>query len=113
MSNSRQILQSQLKKWKSAASQLITSEEGEEETSVVELEPSSYAICKRMAEAQGTTVSAVVHYMIEQYASVRPQESMFQATLEQREKNPLLQLDALTKRSGKNLDEEGRFHADS
>ncbi|MCZ8516765.1 hypothetical protein O9H85_31260 [Paenibacillus filicis] len=106
MSSSKTLLQNQLRKWKSAASQLITSEEIEADDNRIELEPSSYAICKRLAEAQGTTVNAVVHYMIEQYASSRPQDSMFQATLEQRDRNPLLQLDGLTKHGEKNREEE-------
>lgn len=68
------------------------------ETYTIELEPEYYEKCRQMAEAQNTTVSAAVHYMIEQYFAGRTHETLFQATVEQKDRNPLLQLDALTKR---------------
>lgn len=74
----------------------------------IELEPEYYERCRQMAEAQNTTVSAVVHYMIEQYFAVGSHKSLFQATAEQKETNPLLQLDALTKRKEPYTPEEAQ-----
>lgn len=106
MSSSKEFMQSQLRKWKSAASQLISTEGEAVETAAIELEPEVYDKCRRMAEAEQTTVSAVVHYMIDQYFAVRSHEMTFQATMEQKEKNPLLQLDSLTKRKERYTGEE-------
>ena len=99
VNNSRQFVQGQLRRWKSAASQLISSGEPIYESENVELEADLYDKCKQMAEAEHTTVSSVVHYILEQYFAGRSHEMMVQATMEQKEKNPLLQLDALVKRS--------------
>ncbi|MCZ8520694.1 MULTISPECIES: hypothetical protein [Paenibacillus] len=110
MSNSKDMLQSKLKAWKSAASSLISSPEGEtEESRIIELEPEYFEKCREMAEAQHTTVSGAVHYMIEQFFAVRSHEMMFQATVEQKEKNPLLQLDALTKRRDRRVEEAEEY----
>ncbi|AEI41181.1 hypothetical protein [Paenibacillus mucilaginosus] len=111
MSNSKDLLQSKLKAWKSAATSLISSPEGETEINshVIELEPEYYEKCRQMAEAQHTTVSGAVHYMIEQFFAVRSHEVMFQATVEQKEKNPLLQLDALTKRRDRRTEEAEEY----
>ncbi|MHC2206866.1 hypothetical protein ACVLD2_001049 [Paenibacillus sp. PvR052] len=101
-------MQNQLKKWKSAAAGLISSEGEVMETHAIELEPEYYEKCRQMAEAQNTTVSAVVHYMIEQYFAVGSHKSLYQATAEQKDKNPLLQLDALTKRKETFTQEEAQ-----
>lgn len=106
LSQSKHLLHNQFKRWKNAASQLISTEEEDGYSHVVELEPAAYALCKRMAEAQETSVSAVVHYLIEQQSTGRSHESMFQASLEQRERNPLLQLDAMTRHSRSRKEEE-------
>ncbi|MFC6228343.1 hypothetical protein ACFQI7_11040 [Paenibacillus allorhizosphaerae] len=106
MSNSKQFMQGQLRRWKSAASQLISSGEPTYELENLELENDIYDKCKQMAEAEQTTVSAVVHYILEQYFAGRSHELMVQATMEQKEKNPLLQLDALVKRNEKFRGEE-------
>ncbi|MEK8132782.1 hypothetical protein WMW72_33370 [Paenibacillus filicis] len=96
MNNSKDFVQSQFKKWKSAASSLILNEDGADEGTLVELEPEYYQKCRQLAEAQNTTVASVVHYILEQQFAIRAGERIYQASVEQVEKNPLLALDGLT-----------------
>jgi hypothetical protein len=96
MNNSKDFVQSQFKKWKSAASSLISNEDEPVESTIVELEPEYYQKCRQLAEAQNTTVASVVHYILEQQFAVRASERIYQASVEQVEKNPLLALDGLT-----------------
>jgi hypothetical protein len=112
VTSSKQFMQGQLKKWKSAASQLISSDEQTYEPTNVELETDFYQKCVQMAEAEQTTVSAIVHYILEQYFAGRSHEMMVQATLEQKEKNPMLQLDALAKRKERYQGEEEAYERD-
>ncbi|WP_159882192.1 hypothetical protein [Paenibacillus puerhi] len=113
MNNSKDFVQSQFKKWKSAASSLISSEEGDAQDTMVELEPEYYEKCRQLASAQNTTVASVVHYILEQQFAVRAGERIYQASVEQIEKNPLLALDGLTGRRDKREPHEGRDRSDS
>jgi len=104
MSNSKLFMQNQLRKWKDAASQLIASEHEEEivgQAMAVELAPDYYERCRKLAEAQNTTVTAVVHYMLKQQLALQGEDHAFKTTAVQLENNPLLALDALTGRKGK------------
>lgn len=107
MSNSKDFMQNQLKKWKNAAAQFISSEEAiTKEATVIELEPEYEEKCRQLAESQHTTVTAVVHYILEQHFALRNNDRVFQATPLQIEKNPLLALDGLTGRRGIQASEE-------
>ncbi|MEF3301980.1 hypothetical protein [Paenibacillus sp. GYB003] len=101
MSNSKDFVQNQFKKWKHAASQLISSETSGEpldESLFVELEPDYYERCRQLAEARNTTVSAVVHYMLKQQFALQSHDRPIKSNIEQLERNPLLALDGLTGR---------------
>ncbi|TVY11461.1 hypothetical protein [Paenibacillus cremeus] len=110
--SSPRFIQNQWSKWKTAASQLISTESKEsydDEVMELDLEPEFYQKCLQMAKAEQTSVSAVVHYILEQYFTGRSNEKLVQATMEQKERNPLLQLDALVKRSERRMGEEARY----
>ncbi|SDD42723.1 hypothetical protein SAMN02799630_03467 [Paenibacillus sp. UNCCL117] len=113
MNNSKDFVQSQFKKWKSAASSLILNEEGGTEHTMVELEPEYYEKCRQLAEAQNTTIASVVHYILEQQFAVRAGERLHQASAMQLEKNPLLALDGLTGRREKFEQRDTRDRSDS
>ncbi|MGF9710956.1 hypothetical protein [Paenibacillus naphthalenovorans] len=108
MNNSKDFVKNQLNKWKNAAAGLLSSGGEAMDTHAVELEPEYYEKCRQMAEVQNTTVSAVVHYMIEQYFAGRSQDTLFQTTADQKDKNPLLQLDALIRRKAPYTPEEAQ-----
>lgn len=97
MSKSKQYLQNQFKTWKAAAFRFISVSSAEHENMRVELDPHSYEMCKQIADLQQTTVQAVINHALEQFIASRSNELKSHATLEQKEKNPLLYLDALTK----------------
>lgn len=109
MGETKRLLQRRLEHWRNAAAQLIGgTEEPEEnesfieeaqESRFIELDPALHARCKQLAEAQRTTVDAVVQQMVEHYWASRSSELITPISREQLERNPLLQLDALSKRN--------------
>ncbi|RKN84282.1 hypothetical protein [Paenibacillus ginsengarvi] len=100
----KQGWQDQIKKWKDAASQFISNEERDndaepnEYASVIELEPEYYERCRQLAEIRGTSVNAVVHYMLGQQFALQSKERKLKSNIGQIESNPLLALDGLTGR---------------
>jgi len=104
MSSSKDFMHNQLKKWKDAANQFIghdqdgTREMPDDAITAVELQPEYYEKCRQLAEAQNTSVSAVVHYLLKQQLLLRGQERIAKVNSLQIENNPLLALDGLTGR---------------
>ena len=104
MSNSKDFMQNQLKKWKDAANQFIGHDNQDgaheplDESLTVELQPEYYEKCRQLAEAQNTSVAAVVHYLLKQQLLLKGQERIAKVNTLQIESNPLLALDGLTGR---------------
>jgi hypothetical protein len=99
MENSKHRLQSRLEQWKSAASQLISGSETQEEATI-ELDPVMLEKCQRQAHEQHTTVSAVIHNILEQYwSNINTESKQPPISRDQLERNPLLYLDGLSKRN--------------
>lgn len=111
MGQTKRLLQRRVEHWRTAAAQWIGgAEEAEQEIELsaeeeaqpgrwVELEEQTYERCLQLAESQRTTVDAVVHQMIEQYWANRSSEPVTPFSREQLDRNPLLQLDALSRRN--------------
>lgn len=98
MNVSKQFVHTRLQKWKNVASQWISDEADNGPDTVgpnVELEPDMFERCRQLAEARGTTVSSVVHYMLKQQLALRGQERLVRPSAEMLERNPLLALDGL------------------
>jgi hypothetical protein len=111
MDNTKQTISSRLEQWKSAASQLISGSEEKEEATIIELDPIMLEKCQRQAQEQQTTVSAVIHDIMQQYWSQTSNEHMQPITPRQLELNPILYLDSLSNRDfrsygGDVIDEE-------
>ena len=101
MNKYKNYMQDQWDKLKTTATRVITDKEEEEgetfEDNFVELEPHTYAKLKKLAVEHQTSVQSIVHYALEQYLAKPVAASASHITLEQRERNPLLCLDGITK----------------
>jgi hypothetical protein len=99
MENSKHPIQSRLEQWKSAASQFISGSDDKEEATIIELDPVMLDKCQHKAQEQQTTVSAIIHDILEQYwANVNTEHKQPSISRDQLERNPLLYLDRLSKR---------------
>jgi|GEM_PF-5689509 len=114
MGQTKRLLQRRVEHWRTAAAQWIggadETDEAEQEAEQlveaeeqprrwIELKEQTYERCLQLAESQRTTVDAVVHQMIEQYWANRNSELVTPFSREQLDRNPLLQLDALSRRN--------------
>jgi len=99
MGNSTRLLQHRLEQWKTAATRFIAGPEDEQEATTVVLEPTLYERCAQAAELQQTTVTDIVHHILEQHYSAGSSELLVPISREQLERNPLLYLDALAERN--------------
>lgn len=111
MSNSKQFVHNQFKKWKDAASQFIgqDSDTERDDRSVdtsVQLQPEYYEKLQQLAELRHTTVTAVVHDLLRQQLVLKSRERLHRLPAEHVESNPLLALDALTGRRQQSREEE-------
>lgn len=123
MGQTKRLLQRRLEHWRTTAAQWIggteddesieepsspvqETEEAKDEARWIELKPAVYERCKTLAEAQRTTVDKIVHQIIEQYWASRSGDLMTPISREQQERNPLLQLDALSKRNFRPMGEQ-------
>lgn len=94
MANYKRFIQDQFEKAKSTASEFISSKSEDEGT--IELDLQAHEELKNIADQQHTSVQAVVNGILSQYlASVRYEAAPI--SVEQKEDNPLLYLDAICK----------------
>jgi hypothetical protein len=94
MANYKRLIQNQLEKAKSTASDFLSSKSEDEGT--IDIEEQAYAELKKIAAAQNTSVLTVVRGIIGQYLASVPYNSA-PISVEQKEENPLLYLDAICK----------------
>ncbi|MNI08103.1 hypothetical protein D3C73_611270 [compost metagenome] len=94
MSNYKRFLHNQLEKAKSTASEFISSKN--EEDSSIELDTGMYNELLKIADTRNSSVQHVANEIIAQYLAAAPQK-LPHITVEQKEDNPLLYLDALCK----------------
>jgi hypothetical protein len=90
----KRFIQNQLDKVKSTANDLISSRSDERVT--VELELGTYEALQQLADTQHISVQALVNYILDQHlasASMEPTP----ITVDKKEENPLLYLDAICK----------------
>ncbi|WP_409346344.1 hypothetical protein [Paenibacillus sp. MBLB4367] len=106
MKASASVLRSKWKKWEQSVTKLISDKTDKTEDFAVELEPKMYEQCVRMAGQHRVSVDAIVNHALEQYIAGKPTDYYGRATLEQRDRNPLFQLDALISRKNNMNDGE-------
>jgi hypothetical protein len=94
VANYKNFIQNQLKKAKSTASELISSRDEDDDT--LQLDAEAYDELKKMADLQHTSVQAIAHGIIDQYLESVAYNST-PISVEQKEDNPLLYLDAICK----------------
>lgn len=97
MKEYKPFIQNQLQKMKAIASQFTSTKKRDSKNKMIAVDSRSYELLANIAEAQQTTVDAIVNHALEQYIMSRQSQSNLHATLERKEKNPLLYLDALSK----------------
>lgn len=97
-------VEDKLKKWKTAAARIIASDDMEpgeapadasSDAPIVELEPRVFEQCQRWADFQQIRVQDAVNFIVSQYFVSLETEERRYATMEHKENNPLLKLDAL------------------
>lgn len=96
MNNYKRFIQNQFEKAKSTATEFISSRSEEQEKNMIELQSQHYAELKSLADMQQTTVQAIVNGIVIQYLASTPSESA-PISVDQKEDNPLLYLDAICK----------------
>lgn len=91
-------MKNQLRKLKTTTSGFI-SESGrtDDEAPLIELDPRSYELLKEIADRGQTSVAVLVNRAISQFIDNYDKENKRRISIEQKEKNPLLHLDAFTK----------------
>jgi hypothetical protein len=85
-----------MKKLKTSANQLVGDRGDQSPDTAIELDAREYEILRQRAERQNTTVQALVSRAVKQFIEQQSKESRSQVSLEQKERNPMLHLDALT-----------------
>lgn len=94
--NYKRFLQNQFEKAKSSASEFISSRSDDSRDGFIELNPQVYLDLQVIADMQHTTVEAIVNDILLQYLSSSEQE-LSPISVDQKEENPLLYLDAICK----------------
>ncbi|MBP1995250.1 hypothetical protein [Paenibacillus eucommiae] len=94
MGEYRRFIQNQFDKVKSTASDLISSRSEEKE--LVELEPHTFNELSEIADQQGISVQVLVNRIIDDHMVTASVQSV-PITVDQKEENPLLYLDAICK----------------
>jgi len=97
MSNSTKTIQSQFRTFKSTLKEMISSEKNEDTRPIIELDPRTFEIIKNIAREQKMSVETVYAQAIEHYISKWEDQSNSPITEEQKDNNPILHLDNLTK----------------
>ncbi|MEB3102778.1 hypothetical protein [Ferviditalea candida] len=97
MTEYKSFIQNQLQKMKAIASQFTSTKNSDNQNKRITVDSRTYELLENIAEAQQTTVGAVINHALGQYVKSRQGQSNLHATLERKEKNPLLYLDALSK----------------
>jgi len=99
MDNWKDYMKDRLQKLKSTTSQLMSeSASDKEEPTTIQLNPQCYDMLRELAERQNTTVLALINQAISQYIDTHyVNGASAQISLEQKERNPLFQLDGLTR----------------
>jgi hypothetical protein len=95
MAEYKRFIQNQFNKVKSSASEFISSRSSNDRETV-ELELHSHEKLKKIAEAQNTSVPAIMNHIVDQYFA-SPTVQTVRITADKKEENPLLHLDALCK----------------
>lgn len=96
MNHYKRFIQNQFEKAKSTATEFISSRSEEPEKNTIELLSQHYVELKALADMQQTTVQAIVNGVVIQYLASTPSESAT-ISVDQKEDNPLLYLDAICK----------------
>jgi predicted DNA-binding ribbon-helix-helix protein len=94
MGEYKRFIQNQFEKVKSTASDLISTRSDGRETAAIGLD--AYEALKKIADAQNTSVQALVNHIINEHLSATSLEPI-QITVDNKEENPLLYLDAICK----------------
>lgn len=99
MSNYKKYIQKQFQNLKSTATGLISPENKKEnEQHFIELDTAMYDKLKEIADSEQITVESVFNHAIELYISKYKKQFRSQMTLEQKENNPVLYLNNLSKK---------------
>ncbi|OGX61572.1 MAG: hypothetical protein A2189_02855 [Paenibacillus sp. RIFOXYA1_FULL_44_5] len=91
-------IQKKLENLKHSAKKIISNETKENESSFFKIDQGSYNKLLKIADAQKSSVEAILSMSVEQYYTRWSAQSQAPVTLERMEENPVLYLDNLSKR---------------
>jgi low affinity Fe/Cu permease len=95
MSKYTHYIQKRFNDFKSKTRELISAEKQETDNPFIELDAKTYEKLKEIADTQESNVEAILNQAVENYIAIKTNQPELYITMEQRENNPILNLDNL------------------
>lgn len=78
-------------------SELVLTDNKENKRSYIQLDPETHELLKQIADKRNTTVEVIYSQAIEHYIATQTKQSKSHISMEQKENNPILGLENLSK----------------
>jgi low affinity Fe/Cu permease len=95
MSKYIHYIQKRFNDLKAKTRELISAEKQETDNPFIELDAETYEKLKEIADTQESNVEAILNQAVENYIAIKTNQPELYITMEQRENNPILNLDNL------------------